>query len=755
MSREGVDPNPMTIWIKWWFATFPQNPEILLDTEVTSEEFGNPLLILNNPLCPLLPSDSEEIAMCPNFYWTNHPHLLTPLSAFPTQLTTIQSFPWTSSNLDLLRTLVLTPTTEKLGARPCLHLGLWKMTCGGDEFMARGMQPSWKDPLLSPQRLAELSSPRQHQFNDRQQYWFDKTLADQLDQKIVMRVPSSYGKLISPVFMVEKKGGEMRQVWDGRRLNEEQVDIHFRMEGPETVRRLLIQRDWATSLDLKSAFNHLRVDKALRPFLCFSRDGKYYTYRAMPFGAKQAPRLFTEALSFAATYIRKHWDVRMVCYMDDVLLLHQDPQHLQTCTWQIAAYLSSLGWTLSVDKCDFIPAQIFKFLGWHWNSLTLSLQMTPEMQRAIYSQIVEVLKLTVSGGIITSRKLAAFIGSLNFLRAQFPRASLYLRSLHSVLARAVNSVGWTGSFSLTSEVRSELLFWSRNVRVNTPYCFAPRQSKALLTTDASEEGWGAHLEIGPRHLDTFGFFLPADCLSSSNQRETTAVLRALTFFKPVLELAQIHAMTVRSDNTVTVFNLQRQGAGPALLHMTRAIFKLLQKLDIRLHVCHIPGILNDVADSFSRIEVTGDYSLNPEIYLTGIQTLQVQPTIDWFAHTLNHKCLRFAAMPNLSHSLSESATMLNAFSNPWNLELGYLFPPVQLVDRVLQKIRFERASAVVVLPNWPSQPWWGLFRPMAKLTVELGRSDQILTPGPAMTSSSVKKKLPPGNLLMALLMPPY
>jgi hypothetical protein len=59
-----------------------------------------------------------------------------------------------------------------------------------------------------------------------------------------------------------------------------------------------------------------------------------------------------------------HWEVRIVAYMDDILLLHQDRSYLELSTLQIAIYLRSLGWTLSMEKREFMPAQDITFLGW-------------------------------------------------------------------------------------------------------------------------------------------------------------------------------------------------------------------------------------------------------------------------------------------------------------------------------------------------------------------------------------------------------
>jgi hypothetical protein len=213
-------------------------------------------------------------------------------------------------------------------------------------------------------------------------------------------------------------------------------------------------------------------------------------------------------------------------------------------------------------------------------------------------------------------------------------------------------------------------------------------------------------------------------------------------------------MTIRSDNAVTVCNLQRQGAGTALLLITRAIFSILQELDIRIAVAHIPGKLNTLTDALSRIEVTGDYALRPDLCKQALQMLQIQPTIDLFAHCLNSQLPRFAAIPG---PLSQGAVAKDAFSLDWATEVPYVFPPVQLMDRVLQKIQEERVTAVVVAPKWPSRPWWSTLRALFQTAYELSEAEAVLTPGPGMINSQVQLRLPPGIFVIALLRPapPY
>ena len=243
-----------------------------------------------------------------------------------------------STNLKELKDHVLMPVTGPLAAKCTKYLPIWRSTCGGADFMRIGMCTYWKDPVESPRRLRERRCGHQRRFQPNEEMEYLKLQEEEIREEIVIEVPPDYPIYTSPVHIVPKKNG-WRKVWDGRVVNNEQMDIHFRMEGPITVQRLMRPGDWATSIDLKSAFNHLLVSESMRPYLCFRYAGRYYSYRAMPFGAKHSPRLFTEALGYAVKYIRANWEVRMVAYMDDLLFLHQDPTKLEIYTFQIAAYL--------------------------------------------------------------------------------------------------------------------------------------------------------------------------------------------------------------------------------------------------------------------------------------------------------------------------------------------------------------------------------------------------------------------------------
>jgi hypothetical protein len=102
----------------------------------------------------------------------------------------------------------------------------------------------------------------------------------------------------------------------------------------------------------------------------------------------------------------------------------------------------------------------------------------------------------------------------------------------------------------------------------------------------------------------------------------------------------------------------------------------------------------------------GDCSLKQEYFRRGVESLRLEPAVDVFANSTNHKCQRLLALVG---GLAEGAVALDGLRYSWAGELPYLFPPVQLIPRVLQKLRVEEGAAVMVIPEWLSRPWSNLM----------------------------------------------
>ena len=78
-----------------------------------------------------------------------------------------------------------------------------------------------------------------------------------------------------------------------------------------------------------------------------------------------------------------------------------------------------------------------------------------------------------------------------------------------------------------------------------------------------------------------------------------------------------------------------------------------------------------------------------------------EPTIDLFASRLNAQVACYA-----SWRPDPGATYVDAFSISWENQFFYAFPLFSLIARCLQKIVMEKAEGTMIVPLWPTQPWY-------------------------------------------------
>ena len=104
-----------------------------------------------------------------------------------------------------------------------------------------------------------------------------------------------------------------------KRINLHISPSHFRMETLKSILPLLRPGDWTVSIDLKghlpSRPNRSRIKGHSR--LCSNRNT--YRFKALPFGLKPAPRLFTRLVACVAAFLRQQ-GLRVFCYLDNWLL---------------------------------------------------------------------------------------------------------------------------------------------------------------------------------------------------------------------------------------------------------------------------------------------------------------------------------------------------------------------------------------------------------------------------------------------------
>ena len=135
------------------------------------------------------------------------------------------------------------------------------------------------------------------------------------------------------------------------------------METLASILPYLNPGDWTVSIDLLDAYHHVPIAAASRELLGFTFNGSVYRLKALPFGLKPAPRLFTRLVGCVAVFLRQR-GLWIFCYLDDWLMVATPPppppllrQHLALLLQTVQA----LGFIINWDKSELTPTQCPNF----------------------------------------------------------------------------------------------------------------------------------------------------------------------------------------------------------------------------------------------------------------------------------------------------------------------------------------------------------------------------------------------------------
>ena len=144
------------------------------------------------------------------------------------------------------------------------------------------------------------------------------------------------------------------------------------------------------------------------------------------------------------------------------------------------------------------------------------------------------------------------------------------------------------------------------------------------------------------------------------------------------------------DNTTAIAYINQMGGMRS--HKCNELAKALWDWRIERHIwvtaCHLPGVLNVVADKKSRVfQDETEWQLNTKVF-EKFCTHFGPPEIAIFASRLNAQLPRF-----ISWHPDPDAEAVDAFTVDWGKLKFYAFPPFCLIARCLQKITLMELKA--------------------------------------------------------------
>lgn len=571
------------------------------------------------------------------------------------------------------------------------HVRRWLQYTKLSSFSWAALQARLRLPLAKP--FPAQKRPNRPVPSHLQQI-VDEELQRLLELKAVRRIDTC-PRLCSPIGIVPKKGGKWRVILDLRFLN---AHLHrppsFKMEDISTLAKIALPNDFAVKIDLKDGFFHCGVHPEDQLLLGFEWKQQYYVYQCLPFGLSWSPIMFCKTLRPVIEAARRA-GIRIVCYMDDILVLGRSENECAEARNRVLALLHNLGWHVNEKKCSLQPAQTIEFLGFLVDFRgSPTVNATAAKMRALKHDLRRLLS-TASHGPVPVRRLAQIAGTCcSLTRAVLP-GKFMLRNVYRDIQTATS---WGGNVTLSDPARRDVTWWLEMMhRWNGTALLTP-VADSQLDTDASPFGWGARLSLpGAVHLAS-GLFEKETARRHINFKEMSAVLLALRSFAPLIHR---RTLLLRCDSAVTVAVINRWcSRSPALNGLTRELFHLTKQLQVHLLAVHIPGVSNTIPDQLSRCPDPWDWRLRRNIFRC-INNRFGPFSVDRFASQSS------ALLPRYNSRFHDpQAEAVDAFSVNWANELNFLHPPAGLIPRVLQKLRHDRAEAVLVAPLWTSAVWF-------------------------------------------------
>ncbi len=127
-------------------------------------------------------------------------------------------------------------------------------------------------------------------------------------------VPST-SPAASSLFFVAKKDGGLRPCIDYQKLNEITVKFRYPLPLVQTALEQLRGATIFTKLDLRSAYNLIRIREGDEWKMAFVTPTGHYEYRVMPYGLVNAPSVFQ---GFMHEVLREFLHQFVIIYIDDI-----------------------------------------------------------------------------------------------------------------------------------------------------------------------------------------------------------------------------------------------------------------------------------------------------------------------------------------------------------------------------------------------------------------------------------------------------
>lgn len=544
-----------------------------------------------------------------------------------------------------------------------------------------------------------------------------KIINELLSKNAIFEFKKRTQPFLSKIFLVPKPDGSHRFILNLKDLNNFVLTEHFKLEDYRTLVKLISPGCYLATLDLKDAYYMVPIKESDKKYLCFHFDNKIFYFNVLPFGLSSAPYVFTKIMKPVVSYLRKLGYLSVV-YLDDWAIIGNTKEDCYKNIQATRDLLQKLGFIINIDKSQLEPKQTVKFLGFIFDSVEMTIRLPDDKVKKVEDLLLNFIKKTKCKIRSFSQLIGTLISCCPCLKYGYAHTKSLEREKFFALKNSNDC--YDNIMNISKILIPDLLWWKDNIR-KAKNSIRPRKYNLEIFTDASRTGWGASCG----NLRTHGFWSDYERSLHINVLELKTALMGLKCFAYNLKNCNI---LLRIDNTTAISYINRMGGirFQILNEIAHELWDYCESREIFVYASYISSKENFLADFESRKrEPETEYELSQSVF-SAIKRQLGSPKIDLFASRINSKCQDFVSWLPDPDSIAT-----DAFTISWSELDFYAFPPFSMILKVIQKIKEEGARGIVVVPDWPTQPWFPLFKKLACSKILRFKPDRYMLLSPS------------------------
>ncbi len=556
-------------------------------------------------------------------------------------------------------------------------------------------------------------APETH-VNQDEAVYIDKEVKKMLQAGIIEKCRKIKGEYVSKVFTRIKKDGVSRRMIINLKPIKAFIKYQkFKMDTFRSCLNIVHKNDFCASIDLSDAYYTVPMNHKFKKYVRFIWRGVRYQYRVLAMGLSPAPRQFTKLLKPVMAYLQQQ-NIAVSAYLDDLFIASPTREKCMRDIRVTVEVLQNLGFHVNIAKSIVQPTRCITHLGYTINTVTMQVTLSDDKLEKVQARARPLLT-----GSPSIRQFMSFIGTVESCCVAVEHGRMHKHALETCKNDAIvaGSGKLNDKMELTAPALRDMNWWLK-YNNEDPLTIMKGAVDVVIYTDASDQGWGAVSQGVP----TGGRWAPRERAFHINAKELLAVEFGL---KSLLGQLKNKHIQIFSDNTTAVAFVRKMGGCKSRRCNAVAlrIWNWALQRNNWLSIAYIPGVDNVKADKESReFNDRTEWKLNVREFQYMVKHFQEVPDVDLFASRLNFQLPRY-----VSWNPDPGAIATDAFTLMWTTGTYYAFPPFSLIARVLQKTIQDGARMMIIVPCWPTQPWWAMLqRLLVKPPLLLLKSTRVI-----------------------------